>query len=170
MTGQKKLLALLSILLVAGPALAGDSETQGPDDLFMYATSLIGTPYQNGGANPENGLDCSGFVRHVYLQVFQTELPHSAIEMSRKGEAVEPDDLRSGDLVFFNTLRRPFSHVGIYLGEDRFVHASSSSTGSVMISSLREPYWSRHYAGARRILPSLYMASRLSADPLSPSP
>lgn len=160
MPGQKKLLAMLSILLLAGPAPAAESETQGPDDLFMYATSLIGTPYQPGGANPENGLDCSGFVRHVYLHVFQTELPHSAIDMSHKGLAVEPDDLRSGDLVFFNTLQRPYSHVGIYLGESRFVHASSTSTGSVKISSLLERYWSKHYAGARRILPSVHMASQ----------
>jgi cell wall-associated NlpC family hydrolase len=113
-----------------------------------------------GGVSPESGLDCSGFVRHVFLQVFQTELPHSAIDMSRKGEPIELADLRSGDLVFFNTLQRPFSHVGIYLGESRFVHASSTSTGNVKISSLQDRYWSKHYVGARRILPSLYIASQ----------
>jgi cell wall-associated NlpC family hydrolase len=160
MPAQKKLLAILSVLLIAGPAQATESETQGPDDLFMYATSLVGTPYQTGGANPEIGLDCSGFVRHVYLQVFQTELPHSALDMSRKGVAVELADLRSGDLVFFNTLQRPYSHVGIYLGENRFVHASSTSTGNVKISSLQDRYWSKHYVGARRILPSLNIASQ----------
>jgi cell wall-associated NlpC family hydrolase len=160
MPAQKKLLAMLSVLLMAGPAQAAEVETGGTDDLFMYAASLVGTPYQIGGASPENGLDCSGFVRHVFVQMFHTELPHSAIDMGRKGEPVETADLRSGDLVFFNTLQRPFSHVGIYLGESRFVHASSSSTGNVMISSLLEPYWSKHYAGARRVLPTLYMASQ----------
>ncbi|HYP68641.1 MAG TPA: NlpC/P60 family protein [Thiobacillaceae bacterium] len=160
MPGQKKLLALLSILLTAGPSWAAGIEPQGPDDLFMYAASLVGTPYQFAGANPADGLDCSGFVRHVFMQIFRTELPHSAIDMSREGEAVEVGDLRSGDLVFFNTLERPFSHVGIYLGEDRFVHASSSSTGNVMISSLHEPYWSKRYAGARRIVPTLFVANQ----------
>ncbi|MGA7950683.1 MAG: C40 family peptidase [Thiobacillaceae bacterium] len=160
MPAQKKLLAILTILLFAGLAQAAEFNTQGPDDLFMYATSLVGTPYQTGGVNPESGLDCSGFVRYVFLKTFQTELPHSAIEMSRRGVAVEPGDLRSGDLVFFSTRQRPFSHVGIYLGENRFVHASSTSTGIVKISSLQERYWSQRYAGARRISPSLYMASQ----------
>jgi len=160
MPAKKKLLAMLSILLMAGPVGAAAVGAQGPDDLFIYATSLVGTPYQMGGASPESGLDCSGFVRHMFLQMFQTELPHSAVAMSRNGEAVELADLRSGDLVFFNTLQRPFSHVGIYLGESRFVHASSTSTGNVKISSLQDRYWSKHYAGARRILPSLYMASQ----------
>ena len=160
MTAQKKLLAMLSILLIAGPALASDIDAQGADDLFIYAASLVGTPYQSGGTSPEAGLDCSGFVRHVFLQLFHAELPHSAIEMSQQGEAVELADLRSGDLVFFNTLQSPVSHVGIYLGEGRFVHASSSSTGDVMISSLQDAYWSRHFAFARRILSIQHMASR----------
>jgi cell wall-associated NlpC family hydrolase len=160
MQAQENLLAVLLVLLMAGPARAAEDGAPGSDDLFMYAASLIGTPYRTGGTSPQTGLDCSGFVRHVYMQTFHIELPHSAADMSQKGEALEPDALRSGDLVFFTTREQAFSHVGIYLGEGRFVHASSSSSGNVMISSLLDPYWSRHYAGARRILPTLFMASQ----------
>ncbi len=160
MSVPKKLLAILSLMLMTGSTWAAADGTEGSDDLFMYATSLVGTRYQSGGAIPASGLDCSGFVRHVFLQTLHTELPHSALEMSQKGEAVELADLRSGDLVFFNSPERPLSHVGIYLGEGRFIHASSSSTGNVMISNLQDPYWSKHFGGARRISPTLFMVSQ----------
>lgn len=155
MKGQKKWLLMLSLLLLGSPARAAQDASAGLDEVFLQATSLIGTPYHLGGSTPETGMDCSGFVRYVYLQAAQTDLPRTAADMSRHGEAIGAPDLRPGDLVFFNTLNRPYSHVGIYLGENRFIHASSSAVGSVTISSLQDPYWSAHYDGARRILAAL---------------
>jgi cell wall-associated NlpC family hydrolase len=97
-------------------------------------------------------MDCSGFVSHVYGQVAGIQLPRSSQEISQHGTALEPVDLQPGDLVFFNTLSRAFSHVGVYLGENRFIHASSSQTGAVMVSDMNQPYWSKRFDGARRLL------------------
>jgi cell wall-associated NlpC family hydrolase len=155
MKGQRKLLFMLFILLMAGHARAADQGSYGLDDLFLYATSLIGTPYHTGGSSPETGLDCSGFVHHVFMQTIHADLPRSSADMSQQGEPVELSGLQPGDLVFFNTLKRPSSHVGIYLGENRFIHASSSTVGSVTISNLQDEYWSAHYDGARRIVAPL---------------
>lgn len=116
-----------------------------------YAMSLIGSPYKRGGQDPKKGTDCSGFVRHVYTQTTGIELPHNALQMSRQGEPVDKTELRPGDLVFFNTLRKPFSHVGIYVGAGEFVHASSDRHKRVMVSQLEERYWRAHFNGARRI-------------------
>lgn len=120
---------------------------------LSYALSLIGTPYRFGGQSPETGLDCSGLVKHVYAQTAAMDLPRSAVEMSRKGEAVEQEGLKPGDLVFFNTLKRPFSHVGIYKGDGKFVHASSSRSGRVLVSDMSKRYWAQRFNGARRVLP-----------------
>lgn len=159
MKAQKIRLALLAILLMAGPLHAAEDADAGLDDVFLYAASLIGTPYQMGGSSPATGLDCSGFVHQVFLQTLHIDLPRSAVAMRQQGEPVETPDLRPGDLVFFNTLGRPFSHVGIYLGENRFIHASSNAVGSVTLSSLQEPYWSSRYNGARRIAAAIVSAS-----------
>ena len=155
---QKKLLFVLPILLMAGHARAADVGNYDLDDLFFYATSLIGTPYHMGGSSPETGLDCSGFVHHVFMQTIHADLPRTSADMSQEGQPVEQAELRPGDLVFFNTLKRPSSHVGIYLGENRFIHASSNSAGSVTISNLQDEYWSSRYDGARRI--SVPLANR----------
>ena len=138
-------LCLLALML-SQPALAGPS-----DDVPIYAVSLVGSPYRLGGTSPETGLDCSGFVDHVFHQTVGIVLPRDSRAISEVGQPVAMDELQPGDLVFFNTLNRPFSHVGIYLGEERFVHAPSSRTGSVMVSSLGERYWREHFDGARRI-------------------
>jgi cell wall-associated NlpC family hydrolase len=150
---------MLSILLMAGPSHAADRATDGLDDLFLYAASLVGTPYQMGGSSPETGLDCSGFVHHVFMETFHADLPRTAADMSQAGQPVDLPGLQPGDLVFFNTLKRPASHVGIYLGENRFIHASSSAVGSVTISNLQDEYWSSHYDGARRIALPISSAS-----------
>lgn len=131
------------------PFLDDLADKVGP---LTYALSLLGTPYRFGGQSPETGLDCSGLVKHVYAQTTAMDLPRSAVEMSRKGEAVEQEQLKPGDLVFFNTLKRPFSHVGIYKGDGKFVHASSSRTGKVLVSDMSKHYWARRFNGARRIL------------------
>ncbi len=118
---------------------------------LLGALDLLGTPYRMGGRRPETGLDCSGLVRYVYKQAHGIELPHNAKDISQRGEPVEPSELRPGDLVFFNTLGRPFSHVGIYKGEGKFVHASSRRDRKVTISDLGNRYWATRFDGARRI-------------------
>ena len=118
-------------------------------ELMVQALSLIGIQYRYGGDTPLTGFDCSGFVRYVYHQI-GTALPRSASEISRFGKTVDRDELQPGDLVFFNTLRRPFSHVGIYLGEQRFIHAPSRG-GNVEIVNMTERYWERRFNGARRL-------------------
>lgn len=118
-------------------------------ELMVQALSLMGIRYRYGGDTPLTGFDCSGFVRYVFDQI-GTALPRSASDISRTGRTVDRDELQPGDLVFFNTLRRPFSHVGIYLGEHRFIH-SPSRGGKVEIVNMTERYWERRYNGARRL-------------------
>ncbi len=150
---MKRLVFLTGLLLLNTPVPA--AETRSPDviqELPLYALSLIGTPYKYGGNRPETGMDCSGFVSHIFGEVAGIQLPRSSLEISKHGTALEPADLQPGDLVFFNTLDRAFSHVGVYLGENRFIHASSSQTGAVMVSDMNQPYWSKRFDGARRLL------------------
>jgi cell wall-associated NlpC family hydrolase len=129
------------------PTAADSDFAQG---IMLQALSLIGVTYRWGGNSPETGLDCSGFIRYVFQQSMNIALPHNAFAISRLGEDVERDELKPGDLVFFNTLGRRFSHVGIYLGDDRFIH--SPSTGSkIQIVSLNDAYWLKHYNGAKRV-------------------
>ena len=116
----------------------------------MYAVSLVGSPYRLGGTSPETGLDCSGFVGHVFKQAAGILLPRDARAISESAHPLTPQELQPGDLVFFNTLNRAFSHVGIYLGDDRFVHATSSRSGAVMVSNLNDRYWRQRFDGARR--------------------
>jgi cell wall-associated NlpC family hydrolase len=116
----------------------------------IVALAQLGRPYVFGGASPDTGFDCSGLVAYVYREAFRSALPRTAYEQSRIGVPVVGDALAPGDLVFFNTLRREFSHVGIYLGEARFVHAPSGG-GVVRVEDMRLPYWSSRYNGARRL-------------------
>ncbi|WP_354685464.1 C40 family peptidase [Cupriavidus necator] len=119
-------------------------------DLVMNALGLIGVRYRFGGNSPESGLDCSGFVRYVFHDTFGFMLPRRSVEISRVGTNVAVTDLRPGDLVFFNTMRQTFSHVGIYIGDNKFVHAPS--TGSkIRVDDMRAAYWVTRYNGARRI-------------------
>lgn len=140
---------ILLIVLLAPPAHA---DVQ-PDEISMYAASLVGSPYRLGGTSPETGLDCSGFVGHVFREAAGVTLPRDSRAISEAAQPLAREELRPGDLVFFNTLNRAFSHVGIYLGDDRFVHASSSRSGSVMVSSLTDRYWRERFDGARRVAP-----------------
>lgn len=119
-------------------------------ELALQAMGMIGIRYKYGGTAPENGLDCSGLVRYVFQQVWGTELPRTSEEISRLGERVDTNELQPGDLVFYNTLRRTFSHVGIYLGDNKFVHAPSVG-GEVRIESMDISYWKKRFNGARRI-------------------
>ncbi|KUZ18607.1 peptidase P60 [Burkholderia diffusa] len=128
--------------------LAGMAGKAG--DVVVGALNMIGVRYRWGGNSPDSGLDCSGFVRYVFQDTLGMSLPRRAEEMSRVGEKVSMSNLKPGDLVFFNTMRRTFSHVGIYIGDNKFVH--SPSTGStVRVDDLDSGYWEKRFTGARRI-------------------
>ncbi|MCO1397290.1 C40 family peptidase [Burkholderia cenocepacia] len=128
--------------------LAGMAGKAG--DVVVGALNMIGVRYRWGGKSPDSGLDCSGFVRYVFQDTLGMSLPRRAEEMSRVGEKVSMSNLKPGDLVFFNTMRRTFSHVGIYIGDNKFVH--SPSTGStVRVDDLDSGYWEKRFTGARRI-------------------
>jgi cell wall-associated NlpC family hydrolase len=155
------LVVLLAALLVVNPAPAEETAPQSVADSvkekaqpLLKALSMIGTPYKFGGSNPAKGLDCSGFVKTVYKESADISLPRSAAEMSKQGEKVAKSELQPGDLVFFNTRKKPNSHVGIYAGDGTFIHASSSRTKEVTISRIGEKYWAKRFNGARRILPA----------------
>ena len=127
-----------------------DRATATAQDAIDHAMDLIGIRYRRGGSSPESGFDCSGFVNHVFREGLGLILPRSSKEMSKSGEAISRDELRPGDLVFFNTMRNAFSHVGIYLGDNQFVHAPRSG-GRVRIEDIRDGYWTKRFTGARRV-------------------
>lgn len=163
MSSLPKRLSTLGLLLAALVLLpsAGATETEPGlvEDIkatarpILKALSMLGTPYKFGGSNPDQGMDCSGFVKHVYKETAGLNLPRSARDMSSLGESVAKSDLKPGDLVFFNTRRQPYSHVGIYKGNGEFVHASSTRLKAVTVSRMDQKYWASRYNGARRVLP-----------------
>ena len=116
----------------------------------VIALSLIGTPYSAGGEAPDTGFDCSGLVAYVFARAARVQLPRNTFDLARAAVAIDPAALRPGDLVFYNTQRRAFSHVGIYLGEARFVHAPSTG-GAVRVEDMRLGYWAQRFDGARRL-------------------
>jgi cell wall-associated NlpC family hydrolase len=120
-------------------------------EISSIALSLIGVDYKFGGNTPDQGLDCSGFVRYVFQHATGISLPRTSREQSKVGESVEKAQLQPGDLVFFNTRRFQFSHVGVYLGGNRFIH-SPSRGGAVEIVDFENRYWQKAFNGARRIL------------------
>lgn len=124
--------------------------TDKASDVVLGALNYIGVRYKYGGNTPDSGLDCSGFVRYVFQDTTNFLLPRRSEEMSQVGERIAKTDLKPGDLVFFNTMRRSFSHVGIYIGGDKFVHAPATG-GKIRVEDLRESYWSARYNGARRV-------------------
>lgn len=116
----------------------------------MQAMGLVGIPYKWGGNTPRSGFDCSGLVRYVVENAADVLLPRTTSQMQYAGTRVEPDEIAPGDLVFFNTDGRPYSHVGVYVGNYRFVNAPSTG-GTVRIDYVSNPYWARHFDGIRRI-------------------
>jgi len=118
------------------------------NDVVMYAFGLISVDYRFGGANPESGLDCSGMVSYIYRHSLGLKLPHNAAQIARLGKEIGSTDLRPGDLVFFNTMDRPYSHVGIYIGDDRFIHAPRTN-GKIEIASLKNRYFAQRFEAAR---------------------
>lgn len=119
-------------------------------EIVMQALANVGKPYRWGGDNPGEGFDCSGLVAHVYEDALGMKLPRTSRQMSQRGTNVGRRELAPGDLVFFNTSRRAYSHVGIYIGKGRFVHAPS--TGSlVRVERMGNRYWAGRFDGARRL-------------------
>lgn len=125
--------------------------TSSAQDLILKGLELVGINYRRGGTNPDSGLDCSGLVQLVFKDAVGRLLPRTAKEQSQVGDVVNKNELKPGDLVFFNTMRRAFSHVGIYLGDNRFLHAPR--TGSeVRVEDMSQGYWVKRYNGARRVV------------------
>ena len=121
-------------------------------ELISTAMGFIGVPYRRGGNSAESGFDCSGFVRAIYEQAKGMALPRRANEQAAATEIIDKKDLRPGDLVFFNTMRRAFSHVGIYLGDGKFIHAPRTGA-TVRVEDMRVSYWQNRFNGARRVAP-----------------
>jgi cell wall-associated NlpC family hydrolase len=120
------------------------------ETLINNAMQLIGVRYRWGGNTPQSGLDCSGFVRYVFNDTFGFLLPRKSAQMSKVGLQIRKDELQPGDLVFFNTMRHAFSHVGIYLGDNKFIHAPSKGK-SIRVDDMTKVYWEKRYNGARRL-------------------
>ena len=127
------------------------SVVDGTREVGLFALSLVGIEYRYGGETPDRGLDCSGLIRYVFQELTGVTLPRTAQELSRLGKRVTTRELEPGDLVFFNTRRFPNSHVGIYLGGDRFIHAPSRG-GEVGVAMFSDRYWQKRYNGARRLV------------------
>ncbi len=119
-------------------------------DLVIKGLEFVGVPYRRGGNTVESGLDCSGFTRLVFLDSNGIDLPRTAAEQSQVGTKVSMEELKPGDLVFFNTMRRAYSHVGIYLGNDQFVHAPKPGA-EIRVENMHQSYWVSKYNGARRL-------------------
>jgi cell wall-associated NlpC family hydrolase len=119
-------------------------------EILINAMSLTGIKYKYGGDNPTSGFDCSGFVRYVFSQAANLTLPPTARAISQIGKTVKKDELQPGDLVFFNTLKSAFSHVGIYVGNNKFIHAPRAGS-AVRVESMQTSYWANRFDGAQRI-------------------
>ncbi len=125
--------------------------TNAAQDVILQGLKLVGVRYRFGGNDEDSGLDCSGFVRLVFKDSIGTSLPRTAREMSEVGQQIDTSQLKPGDLVFFNTMRRAFSHVGIYLGDNHFLHAPRTGA-EVRVENMDNSYWMQRYNGARRII------------------
>ena len=123
-------------------------------EMVMSAMNFLGVPYRRGGGSADQGFDCSGFTRHVFEHSLGLLLPRRADQQAGDSSLakVQREELRPGDLVFFNTMRRAFSHVGIYVGDGKFIH-SPRAGGEVRIEDMRQAYWSKRFNGARRAEP-----------------
>lgn len=147
---SKGLLSQLGGQIVQVGQTVTQSVTERTSDLVSTAIGFLGIPYRRGGNSIEGGFDCSGFVRAIFKETIGLVLPRSADEQANATQTIDKNDLKPGDLVFFNTMKRTFSHVGIYLGEGKFIH-SPRSGAHVRIEDMRIPYWNVRFDGARRV-------------------
>jgi hypothetical protein len=150
--------AILPLLISLLSGCASDSETAPPiisyqqptsSPVVTYALTLQGAPYHYGSDNPQDGFDCSSFVQYVYQHQGIT-LPRTVEDMANNLTPIEKNAMLSGDLVFFDTNGETFSHVGLYINNNYFIHAPSERTGKVLVSSLKNNYWQQHFVGVRR--------------------
>lgn len=150
--GRGTLAALVCALAICVPARADDSAAvpSSGAEVVMRALSFLGVPYRFGGEDPARGFDCSGLVRHVVRVALGLDLPRRSVAIGGVGRSVAPESLAPGDLLFFNTLGRPFSHVAVYIGDGRFVHAPARG-GQVRVESMQLGYWRARFNGARRL-------------------
>jgi len=130
---------------------AGQTVTTKASALVVNALGFLGVPYRRGGTSADTGFDCSGFVKTVYEETVGLVLPRVAAQQAAHSEKVARTDLKPGDLVFFNTMRRTFSHVGIYIGDGKFVHSPKPGE-EVRVENMSMAYWKRRFTGARRVL------------------
>lgn len=131
-------------------AESNTSWTSVAQEIILHALSQTGVKYKYGGINPDSGFDCSGFVRYVFKEAANLTLPHGARAMSQVGQNVPEKELKPGDLVFFNTMKSVYSHVGIYVGNNRFIHSPSAGS-SISVADMNDSYWSKRFTGARRV-------------------
>jgi cell wall-associated NlpC family hydrolase len=137
---------------MAGRVSEGASQVaHKTSELVVNAMGFLGVPYKRGGNSVETGFDCSGFVRAMYQQTVGLILPRRANEQAAATARIDKGDLQPGDLVFFNTLKHAFSHVGIYVGDNKFIH-SPKPGAQVRVEDMGIPYWSSRFDGARRVL------------------
>ena len=134
----------------AAVARSTNSWSATAQEIILSALSQTGVKYKYGGNSPEGGFDCSGFVRYVFQQAANLTLPHGARAISQLGQTVTQRELKPGDLVFFNTVRSTFSHVGIYIGNNRFIHSPSAGS-SISVTDMGDSYWAKRFTGARRL-------------------
>ena len=160
--------------VIAGQASASATPAMTRDrtsEILVYALSLVGVKYKFGGNSVATGFDCSGFVNHVFGEIADYALPRNSEAIAQRGLVVDKNDLQAGDLVFYNTRSRANSHVGIYLGNNTFVHSPSRGK-SVEIVDMSENYWQRRFNGARRLLSGSQVASQITtaskAQPAKP--
>ncbi len=157
---------------VESAAAIGRQVRDTTSGLVLSAMNFLGVPYKRGGSSFDDGFDCSGFTRHIYESTLGLVLPRKVDDQAKATgfSAVKRDELQPGDLVFFNTLRRTFSHVGIYVGEGKFIHAPRTG-GEVRVESMGVKYWAKRFTGARRpdtsaqVLPTATPAAPVAAEP-----
>lgn len=148
-----RLLSGLSVIglvgCAAGPKRSRTAEVRG--SIASYALTLLDKPYVWGGQDLETGFDCSGLVSHVYRQAAGIEVKGNAASMAKAARAISSAEIQTGDLLFFNTKNRPASHVGLYVGDSKFVHASNPRTG-VRVDRLDNSYYAKRFEGAKTLL------------------
>ena len=147
---------------------SGHTVATNTSSLINTAMGMIGIPYRFGGTSADTGFDCSGFVRAIYQDTVGHLLPRRADEQAKATQKIDKKELKPGDLVFFNTMRRAFSHVGIYVGNGQFIHSPSKGK-TVRVEDMNTSYWAKRFNGARRVdVANIDTDSLLSSDLKTP--